>query len=449
MIKLIGIIIILAAVAIFVLSKVKKDLKILPNWASTIIAIVGLLITSLFYAEPGHSYKVYYPWGGSKIVTSTGLNTTWLGQVISFQNEISIRYCLLDSTGELPKLPKKIYALAAHEWEFADAVKAHIGSSVVLGINPQDTKLFSEMVDNAQSEENLVYSRLIPDINTAIKNTCKLMLAQGYISGEAANYDRFFKDQLENGSYELEEYYEATDDFIVGDTSRSVKVSSDGNSGRKGGKRYRIIIDPKTGEPKREKGATSLALYHITVKQAVSDNISWESAFNTRLGKQKDLVAQTQLEKQGVEKAIWNQKKLYQEGEASKTEKKASLEKDQIEQTITAQTKSKVAEFKVQEEKNLLAAAQTSSQRIRVQADANSYNNTKMVQAGLTPQEKQEFENKRVIGVAAELSKITFPAMYVNNSGNAGGKGGADGLLSQLIGAQLWQQMFNNQPKKE
>ena len=35
------------------------------------------------------------------------------------------------------------------------------------------------------------------------------MDAQDYISGQASDFDRYFRDQLENGMYQVEQYYES------------------------------------------------------------------------------------------------------------------------------------------------------------------------------------------------------------------------------------------------
>lgn len=418
----------------------------LPNYVSALLIVVGIILTAVFYAKPGHSYKVYYPYGGgSKVVTKPGFNFDWWGQRREFQNEIAFKYVIpIDSLGTMPSgIPDNIYYYSAndHQWEFADAVKAHIGVSVIISLNTNNQANFSKMVDDAKFENQLVYGRIIPDINTAIKNTCKLMYAQEYISGEAANFDRYFKDQLENGSYQLEQYYVESDDETIGDTSRLNKVSSDGNS-KKGTRRWKIKEDPRTKLPLRDGEKTSLALYHMTIRQAVSDNIDWEDRFDNRLDKQKEQVALTQLEKQMAEKAFYNQKKLFAEGEAAKTEEKAKLEKEQIRQTIDAQTRAQVASYKIQEENNLLLAAGKSSERIRVQTDAQAYANARLVSAGLTPQERAEYENKRAIGVAAELAKMKFPEIFFAG----GGEKTQDGLISNLISAQIASEMLK---KKE
>lgn len=133
-----------------------------------------------------------------------------------------------------------------------------------------------------------MYSGLVPNINAALKNTAKLMAAQEYISGKSSDFDRYFKDQLENGTYLSEEYFEY-DNEQIGDTIISRKV---GNTRKVA--RYRIKM--RNRDPMRV-GDNSLRNYGIKVTQAVVDYVDWEESFDNRLKEQKDRVAATQLEK--------------------------------------------------------------------------------------------------------------------------------------------------------
>lgn len=397
--------------------------------------ISGLLLTATFYADPGHSYKVYYRfWSGSKVVTSSGYNLDWWGEKREFQTEIVFKYVLKDTLGNTPELPDNIYTLDAKGWEFADGVEAYFGTSVIIGINPYNTDNFSTMVDQTQSEDRLVHSRIISNVNNALVTTAKLMYAQEYISGEAANFNRYFKDQLENGMYVLETYDDLGEMEVIGDSAAKHKVMH--GSSYKTTKRFKIKTINDI--PVREQN-TSLALYHMTVRQAVVEGVDWEPKFDKRLDDQKAQVAATQLEKQLAEKAIQRNKRLFESGEADKTEEKAKLEKDQIKQTITAETNAKVAFWKVQENQNLYDASIKAAMKVRVDADAKSYENRQFVSAGLTPQQKAQFENDRVIGVAAELAKMKLPEVYITN-----GDKNSEGLISSLLSAEIAKQMLLN-----
>ena len=115
------------------------------------------------------------------------------------------------------------------------------------------------------------------------------------------------------------------------------------------------------------------------------------------------------------------------------------MEKEQIQQTIEAETRAKVAAFKVKEEQNLLDAARKTAERIKVESDAESLKNKRLVQAGLTPQERAEWEYKTAIGVAERISNLNLPEVYIS------GKDGSNqqSILEDLLGAEFAKQMMN------
>ncbi|WP_235835807.1 hypothetical protein [Cognatitamlana onchidii] len=129
------------------------------------------------------------------------------------------------------------------------------------------------MADRNRSESKLIFGRVLPNIDAAIKNTCKLMDAQDYISGQASDFDRYFRDQLENGMYQVELYYESENNSeIVGDTTtvRQIKI---GKSSKQ--KKFRIKRDAN-GEIIRDNSNT-LKQYGLKIYQAQVTGIDWEA----------------------------------------------------------------------------------------------------------------------------------------------------------------------------
>lgn len=400
------------------------------------VGVVLSVVTGMFfYAEPGTAYAVQYPWGGQKAVFRQGINTKMWGRLIPIQFELPIKYVIPNGEGELGEQSKYAYAQIANEWEFNDAVKGKIATSVVIGINITDQDQFLSVADRNKTERNLVFSRIIPNIDQAIKNTCKLMAAQDYISGQAADFDRYFQDQLENGMYVLEEYSIQETPEIIGDSTTIRRIS--GQESKQ--KRYRIKhVD---GEPVRVDG-NSLRSYGLSVIQAVVNEIDWEPTFDTRLQLQKEEVAQTQLEKQQAEREFYRAQKEKARGEAEKAAERARLEKEQIQKTIEAETKAKVAEFNLIEERKKYEVAQFQAKTKKTLADAQAYENAKLVNAGLTPQEKAEWEYKTAVYVARELKELRLPEIYIN--GQEDTKSGGT-LLESLIGAELARNMIQKQ----
>ena len=277
----------------------------------------------------------------------------------------------------------------------------------------------------------------MPNIDAAIKNTCKLMDAQDYISGQASDFDRYFRDQLENGMYQVEQYYEDENrNEIVGDTATIRKINI-GKSSKQ--KKFRIKRDT-SGNIIRD-NTNSLKQYGLKIYQAQVTGIDWESSFDERLDLQKNEVAQTQLEKQQAEREYYRAKKEVAKGESEKAKERARLEKIQIQQTIEAETEAKVAGFNLIKEKKQYEVEQFKAKSKKVAADAQYYENSKLVSAGLTPQERAEWEYKTAVGVAQQIKDLKLPTTYIEGSKS----GTNNNLLESLIGADIAKKMIVDQ----
>lgn len=169
--------------------------------------------------------------------------------------------------------------------------------------------------------------------------------------------------------------------------------------------------------------------------------IDWEETFDKRLQLQKEEVAQTQLEKQQAAREFYRAQKEKARGEAEKAAERARLEKEQIQKTIAAETEAKVAEFNLIKEKKQFEVEKFKAQSKKVAADAEAYQNAKLVNAGLTPQERAEWDYKTAVGVARELKALKLPEFYIEG----GGKDKAQAnLLESLIGADLAKTMLKS-----
>ena len=401
----------------------------------------GILFLTLngvfFWANAGTAYAVQYPWGGDTMVKTQGVKLKWWGRTIPLSYEISLKDVIRNknSDGEFIQLPENadgIYNRPAQRWEFSDAIKADIETAVVVGISVDDEEAFLNMADRNRSEAKLIYGRVLPNIDAALKNTCKLMDAQEYISGKASDFDRYFRDQLENGMY-LVESYETNEEVpeIIGDTTtvRLIKPATSTNKQTK----YRIKKDDQ-GNILRDNKSNTLKQYGIKIYQAQVTGIDWEESFDKRLDLQKDQVAQTQLEKQEAEKEFYRAKKEIASGEAEKAKERASLEKEQIKLTIAAETTAKVAEQNVIVERRQLEVEKLKAQSVKVAADATYYKNQKLVQAGLTPQERMKMDIQKNSDTWNAIGGMKFDGVYM--LGGTQSKS-SDGILSSLLGAEV------------
>lgn len=416
----------------------KKEIPVIEfnlpgkRWIWGIGAIILFGLNGMFFwADAGTAYAVQYPWGGDKMIKTQGLKVKAYGRLIPITYETSLQDHILTEGQSLSENKAGIINRPAKWWEFSDAIKAKIATAVVVAIDTDDELLFLDMADKNRSEYKLMYGRVIPNIEAALKNTCKLMDAQDYISGKASDFDRYFRDQLENGMYQIEEYTVENESEIIGDSTTVRKVDLKSNSN--GNKKYRI--KRVNGEPVRDKDSNTLTQYGMSIEQAQVTSIDWEPSFDKRLDLQKNEVAQIQLEKQQAQKEFYRAQKEKAKGEAEKATERALLEKEQIQQTIAAETKAKVAEFDLTAKKKEYEVAKYTKLKERELADAKYYTNQKLVQAGLTPQEKMDMQIQMNKDKWDNISKWNLPNFYM--AGQSGSKGGEGDLLQALIGADL------------
>lgn len=121
------------------------------------------------------------------------------------------------------------------------------------------------------------------------------------------------------------------------------------------------------------------------------------------------------------------------------------MEKEQIQKTIAAETEAKVAEYNLVKEIKQFEVEKFKALSKKVAADAESYQNAKLVSAGLTPQERAEWEYKTSVGVARELKELNLPEIFIEGGNSKSNDGN---LLQSLIGADLAKKMMESNSQK-
>jgi len=403
---------------------------------------IALLPTLFWIAEPGVLYAVQYPWGQDDLVSTQGIHTKVpFTKFIAIQMEIPIKDVLPES--EKIEQSDFAYILQAKEREFNDAVKGTVANSIVITVAYENEEKFLEVAKTNRSQENLVFSRIVPFRDAVLKNTAKLMSAQEFISGGSSEFDRAYKDQLQNGMYVLEE----VDLGSKGDTIGSNRVRLVGGTADDTQKKvYKIRYNK--GEPLRNEG--SLSDYGLTVRQAVVDKVDWEEKFDSRLDKLKEIVAETQTQKITAEKEMYRKQAVIEKGEADKAEEQAKLEKEQITKTIDAETTVKTEKLALEAAKIQLEKARIEKQTRTTLADAKKYEIDRA--DGLSEREKYLIDANvdRADKVSKNMSGTTFPGVMINNAGGGTGASASNQtpFIYDLLGAELAKSMLAPLDKK-
>lgn len=433
MITFFGILIFIAGLAALIIAKL-ESLKKAPAWitgvtrkhASIIITIGVVLIFSkylFFFADRGFNYLLVSPTGRMSAVMEQGIKWRGFAKIDKWQKYIDVKVVSNETESDVDELEGIMRPVPIR---FIDQVtaKGHVSLRFQL---PNDNPSFIQLAVKYRTMSNLVNNTIIPTVREQLINTGYMFAAQNYISGEAQSFRQTFEEQLKDGTYAVNKL-EARDtifnDIVMTDQQRTIKDIQTS---------YRVEKIMLGGIPKRI--PHELSENNIIVSQVIVDKIDLEATFKQRLEAQRDESAKRQLEQQMIETAKAEQQRIVAQGERDKAQERVNQEKEQVKTLIAIETK-----LKQEETNKKLAAIQLETERliaskVKVKADADSYEIAKKVSAGITPEIKLQMELDRDVKVAAEIAKIKFPETMIMG----GEKGGTP--LESLIGAAMAKQL--------
>lgn len=411
--------------------------RILSMWKSRkarrIVTIMGaiMLITPAFfmYAKPGHQYYLVSPTGSKSAVFNSGYHPIVpFTRIQEWEKFADIKVI---NEGESTDGIEGVIQ-GGIPIRFIDQVKATAKVSVRMQL-PSDEPSFIALAEEFRHPENLVRNTLVPTVREQVINTGYMFAAQDYISGSASDFRQTLDDQLKNGGFSVEKKEYIDTNYVNTDIQETNQRKI-----REITTRYEVEIRKKNGIPIRVQH--DITKNNVIVSQVIVDAITLEEAFQKRLEKQRDIASQKRIEMEAVEAAKIAQQKIIAEGERDKAAERVSKEREQIQKLIAIETQVKEEESKRQLAEIALKTAKLQADAKRVTADADAYQNSKLVQAGLTPQERAQIEKDIAIGVASQLKDLSLPQTVI-----IGGTGGKDqgSLLESLIGAELARKMMD------
>lgn len=234
-------------------------------------------------------------------------------------------------------------------------------------------------------------------VQEALNKTAAMMKAEESYSSRLAEFTTLAEEQIVNGVYETYVEQVKTKDGN-NETSQSViriRTDKDGN---------KVIVKQ-----------SPLKRYHVEVINFVIKTFTFDEKTQAIIAKKKEAEQEKVVAIAQAQRAQQDAITAEAQGQArvAKAEADALVEKKTA--VINAEKEKEVA---VQQRLKAEEEAKAAVIRGRAEAEANKLK----VQAGLTPQERAEFDMKTKIGVAEKLSSVKFPEMMVIGGD---GKGGA------------------------
>lgn len=273
---------------------------------------------------------------------------------------------------------------------------------------PADEKAILKLHTDFGSQLAIEQQLIRQVVTKAVYMTGPLMSSKESSAEKRNDLLSYIEDQSINGVYRTkQEDIKVHDDLM--NTDKTITV---------------VRIVEKNNLPMRQE-ISAVKTYNVSLQGLALNAIDYDEEVEKQIKVQQQAYMQVQT-------AIANSKKAEQDAITTELQGKAAAAKAKWEQeVIKAQ-----AITQAEQEKEVAAlAAQTAlleSQKIKTDADAKAYANTKLVTAGLTPQEKAQFEKDTKIGVAEALSKIVLPSTYLNGGSNKDAS-----LLESILGVKL------------
>jgi hypothetical protein len=273
---------------------------------------------------------------------------------------------------------------------------------------PQDEKAILKLHTDFGSQLAIEQQLIRQVVTKAVYMTGPLMSSKESSAEKRNDLLSFIEDQSINGVYRTkQEDIKVHDDLM--NTDKTVTV---------------VKIVEKGNQPLRQE-ISAIKLYNVSLQGLAINAIDYDEEVEKQIKVQQQAYMQVQT-------AIANSKKAEQDAITTELQGKAAAAKAKWEQEVikaqaitAAQQQKEVAELDAQ-------TAILQAQKIKTDADAQAYANSRLVVAGLTPQERAQFEKDTKIGVAEALSKIILPSTYINGSTNKEAS-----LLESVLGVKL------------
>jgi len=276
---------------------------------------------------------------------------------------------------------------------------------------PTDDKAILKVHTDFGSQEAVEQQLVRQVVTKSVYMTGPLMSSKESSAEKRNDLLSYIEDQCINGVYRTRQEEVKIHDELM-NTDKTVTVVK--------------IMELNHVPLRQEKSA--LIAYNINLQGLALNAIDYDGEVEAQIKVQQQAYMQVQT-------AIANSKKAEQDAITTELQGKAAAAKAKWEQeVIKAQ-----AITQAQQEKEVAAlnaeTALLAAQKIKTDADAQAYANTKLVIAGLTPQERAQFDKDTKIGVAEALAKITLPTTFM-----AGNQGGQSSMLESILGVKLLDQ---------
>ena len=296
---------------------------------------------------------------------------------------------------------------------------------------PTDCDKLIELHKNQRSDKGIKHNLVRNAVLSAVRKTAPLFTAEEAKVTKIAEFRRLAEDQLVEGEYltTIEVLKEKAGEDEVDSTGKVVKKAEV--------QEYRVTklkLD-KDGHRIITK-KSPITQYGIVVKQLEIQNVKLDPKAQQQLDIVKEREMQRVANATAAETAKQKAITAKAEGDARIAEAKATQEVQKMTEVTMAEKEKAVAILNAEREKevarlNALKAIED-AKRIKAEGEAEAAANRAKVAAGLSPQERAEWDYKTKVGVAEALAKSSHPLVPEIMMTGGEGKNGASNAMDAV-----------------
>ncbi len=331
-----------------------------------------------------------YPFTGKMVYwTEPGFQWQWFGHTTKYYKTQQFWFGGKDVDGNSHGTPIKVI--------FNDASVGYIYGSlrVVLPTDIEHLKLIQTAYNGMD--------RLMNDL--VAQNVVKVIYASGPLMSAFESYAEkkndmvfYITDQLTNGVYKTAIHEEDVIDSFTGETKK-VKVAS-------------LVKDENAPNGYVRSERSPFTSYGVTIDQVSITEITYDEKVNQQIQTQQQANMSIQTKKAEALAAQQDAIKAEAEGKAAAAKAKWEQERIKATEVTKAEQEREVARLAAEK-------AEFDKKRIIAEGEAEAAANRAKVAAGLTPQERAEWEYKTKVGVAEAFSKIELPKIIMGGNGTS------------------------------
>ena len=372
-------------------------------WAAIIavfvIAFVALSGSLMEDADKSKNYVCQMPVTGEYVVWNDGgLQWQGFGNVREYAKTSQIEFTDLErnETGYIASGSNPAAATT-----FNDKGRGFIVGSfrVVL---PNDEQNMMKIQRDFGSEKALINNLVRPTLYKVVTSCGPLMSSLESVSETRTDLIAYITDQLNNGVYKTR----VVKNEVVNEITGEKEVRA----------RAEIIADNNAPGGYARQETSPFSQYGITCGLVSILDIKYDAATQQQIDAQKAANLAVITAKTQAAKAIQETITIEEQGKARAAEAKWEQEREKAVAVTKAEQDREVSRLAAEK-------AEFDKKKIVAQGQAEAEANRLKVQAGLTPQERAEWDYKTAVGVAEALanSKVRWVPEVMMGSGNSNG----------------------------